>query len=226
MAKNRVTRKQLLKEPDEFITFTGKMIQFARRYQQQILYGAGAVFLILLFLSGYRYYSGWKEQKAFAALNATLAQHPENPAADATAAGQGKAALLKIADQYSGYAAGRLARLIYANRCYTSGDFDAAVAQYLKAVKDFQDHPSLNSVIHSSIGYAYEAKKAYPEAVEHFQRVVSDPNGYLKDEALFNMGLIYAKMGNAEKSREAFRKLLDEYANSSYVELVKERMAG
>ena len=45
MAKQkRVTRKQLLKEPDEFITTTGRIIAWGRKYTRQVAYAAGAFF--------------------------------------------------------------------------------------------------------------------------------------------------------------------------------------
>ena len=37
MAKKRVSRKQLLKEPDEFLTFSAQALQFARENQKSII---------------------------------------------------------------------------------------------------------------------------------------------------------------------------------------------
>ena len=88
------------------------------------------------------------------------------------------------------------------------------------------ENPSVKPFILSSIGYAYQAKKDYKAAANHFEKIVSDPNGYMKDEALFNLGEIYAKLGNTEKSREAFKKILSDYTDSIYIDVVKERIAG
>ncbi|HIJ56016.1 MAG TPA: hypothetical protein HPQ03_07815, partial [Deltaproteobacteria bacterium] len=74
MAKptKRVTRKQLLKEPDEFMTFTGRMIGFFRTYHLQIMYGAAAFLIIIFSIAGFRYYTGWKEKKAFTSLDQVM----------------------------------------------------------------------------------------------------------------------------------------------------------
>jgi hypothetical protein len=41
MAKGAATRKQLLKEPDQFITFSGKLIAFGRTHLKTILIWCG-----------------------------------------------------------------------------------------------------------------------------------------------------------------------------------------
>ncbi len=101
MAKKRVTRKALLKEPDEFMTFTGKLIQFVRTYQQYILYGTGALVLIVLVVSGLRYYRGWQGDRAYASLEKAIAVYK------ATGAEEGDLPAAKqnfetVVDKYAG----------------------------------------------------------------------------------------------------------------------------
>ena len=57
MARKRVTRKQLLKEPDEFISFTGKLIQFSRQHDREITYAVSAFFIIVVALAAFRFFS-------------------------------------------------------------------------------------------------------------------------------------------------------------------------
>ena len=72
----------------------------------------------------------------------------------------------------------------------------------------------------------YQAKKDYQAAANHFEKIVSEPDVPMKDEALFNLGEIYEKLGNTEKSQAAFKKILSDYTDSIYIEVVKERIAG
>ena len=70
MAKQkRVTRKQLLKKPDEFITTTGRIIRWGRQYTRQVAYAAVAFLLFLVVITGYRYYSNNAENRAFSLLD-------------------------------------------------------------------------------------------------------------------------------------------------------------
>jgi len=225
MAKKRLTRKELLKEPDEFMTITGKIIQFVRTYQKYIVYGVSAVMIIGLAFAGVRYYRNWKENKAYASLEQAVDQYRtmEEKNKDLSST---KGDFQTLVQKYSGYSAGKIARVIYANLCYETGDYDSALDQYKKSLKDFSDHPSLKTFIQSSIGYSYQAKKNYQAAAEQFEAMVSDPTIYMKDEALFNLGLLYAKLGKPDKSRQAFEKILSDYTDSTYIEMVKEELAG
>jgi tetratricopeptide (TPR) repeat protein len=56
--------------------------------------------------------------------------------------------------------------------------------------------------------------------------IVSQSGGIMKDEALFNLGRLYAAMGENEKSLMAFKKIISDYSDSIYVELARERVSG
>ena len=115
---------------------------------------------------------------------------------------------------------------MYANICYESGDYDTAIANYTKALREFSDDPSITLFIQSSLGYAYEAKQDFQTATTYFEQVASSPNTFLKDEALYNLGRLYAKTGDAEKSKKAFDSILSDHPNSIYVEMVEEKTTG
>ena len=70
MVTKKKTRKQLLKEPDEFITFTGKAITFVTGYQKQISYTLCAIVAIALIFFGYRFFAQRAETKAFSRFRA------------------------------------------------------------------------------------------------------------------------------------------------------------
>ena len=48
----------------------------------------------------------------------------------------------------------------------------------------------------------------------------------MKDDALFNLGKIYAELGDSAKSEQAFRKILADHPHSIYTEAVKEKLPG
>jgi hypothetical protein len=48
----------------------------------------------------------------------------------------------------------------------------------------------------------------------------------MRDEALYHMGRLYDKLGNNEKSREAFNQILTDHQDFIYIDLVKERISG
>ena len=57
MAKKRKkTRKELLREPDEFMTISGKLIGFAIDHKKQLTYALGIIVVLALIISGYRFF--------------------------------------------------------------------------------------------------------------------------------------------------------------------------
>ena len=61
--KPKKTRKQLLKEPDEFITLSSKVIKTAIEYKTQIAWALGVTLAIAVIISGLRFFSTRSEQK-------------------------------------------------------------------------------------------------------------------------------------------------------------------
>ncbi len=224
MAKKRIKRKQLLNEPDRFITFSSRLLQFAVKYKIQISCAAGVVLAFIIVISGMRYFSNKAEDRAFAMLEECISKYEtimKENAPDKAYVGVEKDFHL-ILEKYSRTDGGKLARVIYANICYNAGDSDRAIALYNKALYDFDDNQSFKALILSSLGYSYEEKKDYRKAADYFEMIASGPDSIMKDEAFFNLGRLYAAMGENDKSRDAFKKIISDYTDSIYIELVKE----
>ena len=228
MAKKRMTRKQLLKGPDEFISVTSRLLQFAMKYKVQLSFALGVIVLLVIVISGIRYFSNKAENRAFALLNQATTGYdlivkdngPEKACRDI---GQD---FDFIITKYSTRDAAKLAGLIYANICYNAGDYEKATVLYDKSLKDFKNHPSIKSFILSGIGYNHEEKNDYKAAANSFEMIVSQSGAIMKDEALFNLGRLYAAMGENEKSTAAFKKIVSDYTDSIYIELAREKVSG
>ena len=48
----------------------------------------------------------------------------------------------------------------------------------------------------------------------------------MQDEALFNLGRIYHTLGNPEKSKASYEKIVSDHPDSIYIELAKDKVAG
>ena len=226
--KYKKTRKELLKEPDEFMTLTGKVIGFAVDHRTQLTYGLGIVLALVIIVSGVRFFSIRAEKKAAAMLdqsmmayNSLKAQKSPDEVYSAVSG-----SFENILQKYSSRDSGKLARLIYANICYDAGQYKQAIDLYNISLGDFEKHPMIHSQILNSLGYAYEQQKDYSTAVGYFEKISEAPEQILRDEALFHMGRLYDKLGQTEKSKEAFQKLLSDHPDFIYIDMVKERLAG
>ena len=227
MAK-KVSRKQLLKEPDQFLTFSGRMLNFAGQYRNQILWGTVSFFGLIIAISLVNFMSNRSEAQAFALLDQATGRYQAALSTDgpekALEAVSGD--FQRLFDDFSSQAGGQMARVVFADACVRGGKVDRAVSLYTDALADYDDQPFYLNRIRASLAHALVEKKDFPAAAEQFQQVVDSPGAAMKDEALFHLGTIYARMGETDKSRRSFDRIVSEYEDSIYLELAKARARG
>ena len=229
MAKKRKkTRKELLREPDEFMTISGKLIGFAVDHKNQLAYALGIIVILALIISGYRFFSIRAENNAAALLDKNLTKYNSLKADKQPdeVYGEVSADFQFILDKYKGKESAKLARIIYANICYNAGKYKQAIELFKTALTDFAKYPMIHQQILSNLGYAYEQEKDYSTAVGYFEKISTAPEPIMRDEALFHLGRLYDKLGENEKSREAYNKILTDHQDFIYIDLVKARMSG
>jgi tetratricopeptide (TPR) repeat protein len=227
MAAIKKSRKELLKKPDEFITFTGRAIRFVSDYQKPISYALCAVLAIVLIVFGYRFFAQRAEAKAFSMLKQTMTKYEAHKKETSADEAYKKVAeeLQTIVAKYGGNAGGKLARASYANISYNAGEYNKAIELYKQSLDDFKDHPMVYNLILSGLAYAYGQLGDNSNAVTYFEEIISSKNSGNRDEALFNLGVLYEKLGDTDKSHEAFKQILSGYPNSMYFDIVEEKLA-
>jgi tetratricopeptide (TPR) repeat protein len=230
MAKKRkikISRKQLLNEPDEFITFSSKLLKFIIDHKTQISIAVSVIFLFLVAFSGWRYFTNKAEDRASISLDRNITRYESVKIKE----GANKAYLEVKKDfqlllkKYSSKHGGKLARVIFANICYNAGKPDEAIALYKESLSDFDDKPFIKNLILNSLGYAYEKKKDYAGAIQYFEMTAQGPQPDLKNEAWYNLGRLYSREGDKEKSLQAYSKIVSDFTDSIYFDLVKEKLA-
>ncbi len=224
--KKKVTRKQLLKEPDEFITFTSKALRFAMDYNRQIIAGLIGFIILILVAVGIRYFLNKAEKEAFDQLSQSQTKYAAilKETGPEKALAQMAKDFEEILKKYSNTTGGKFARVIYANLCYKAGNLDKAIALYTESLKDFESNPFFKNLILNGLGYAHEAKKDFESATKYFDMIAAGSDPVMKGQALFNLGRLYAVKGDRNKSLDAYRHLLVNPNDAVYNEMVKEKL--
>ena len=225
MAKNK--KRKLSKEPDQILSFSNTMTNYIIEHKIVISSVIGLIFALVIIGSGIKYFSIQEENKSFALMDKALTAYEklEKEKGPEKAYEQTQKDFQSIIDQYASRGGGKAARITFANIAYKAKKFDKAIELYQKALQDLSDDSSLKNMILSSLGYSYEGKNDYQNAEKYFNQIVIGQVSLLKDDAVFNLGRIYAKLEKQDKSMEFYKKLVNEYPDSIYINMVKEKIS-
>ena len=226
MATKKKTRKQLLKEPDEFITITGKAITFVTGYQKQISYVLCSIVAVVLIFFGYRFFAQRAETKAFTRLGQTQSKYDtlKKTSSETAAYSQVSEAFQSIIKKYGGNAGGKLARVIYANISYDAKQYEKAITLYKQSLNDFKNDNLVYNMVLSNLGHAYQRIEDAQNAAAYFEKAASATDSPIREDALFNLGLVYAKLGETTKSQKTLQEILNNHPDSIYFDLVEEEL--
>lgn len=106
---------------------------------------------------------------------------------------------------------------------YTRGDYDVAITGFRQYLKHFPD-TELSDNAQYWIGECFYSKKLYPDAIIEFEKVISQyPQGNKVVAAIYKIGLAYESLGENKKAKEYYKRVFDNYPNSTEANLAKER---
>ena len=228
MSQKRISRarKRDLEKPDEFISITATVIQTLNQYRTPLAIGLVVVVASLAVFSAVRFFGNRAENRAFERLSATLETYQE-----AVRETTPRQALEQVKSSFEDFLAeearregGRLGRLVYADLNYRAGLYDVAVAHYEQALEALPpDHFAYGNAL-SGLGYALIGAGKDEAAAECFQNIVNSSHPQLKADALFQLGRIYGKQGEAAKQKEAYQRLLEEAPTYIYADLIRQKV--
>jgi tetratricopeptide (TPR) repeat protein len=221
------SRKELLEEPDPFLVFVGKAMDFGKKYQKEIVGTVGALVAVIIVITGVLYYKNQTEDRAAAMLGKTIARYDavKKDESSFVALEEVKKEFKGIIDKYGSTDAGKSALMMYADVCYQTKNYDDALKAYKQAL-DAMGKTPFKSMILNGLAYACEGKEDYEQAADWFKKIASDETAVLRDQALFNLGRMYGKLGKPEQEKETLQQLVSEFPDSMYADLAGEKIAG
>ena len=225
MAVKKVSRKKLLKEPDEFISTTARVVQFFKTYQQRILWSA-LIVLILVAVSAAGYtYVRWQEEKALTIQTQALQIYQEayrasleNPKKDSKE--DYKKALDKFREALSAYKWGEAAQVseLYIGHCHFAlQEYDQAEAAYTRCLEGPFRPMALNG-----LAYTFERKGNQKAALENFQKDAADGQANpFQLESMLAEARCYEALNQKPKALEVYQKALARSPQSTMSEFIR-----
>jgi FimV-like protein len=227
MAKQKVTRKELLKKPDEFLTLSARAALFVREHEKPFTYAGIALLALVLIYLGINTYLKHVDKKGQGAYNtayyALMARMNEQ--GEPTEGEKPEALFQEVMEEYGRSKVSRLAPPQVAFLKFQDQQYDEAVALYLRFLEDVPKSSPYRSLAGLALAACYEEKGDLPKAIEWLTDVMSTSKGAFKEQAMFSLARVYSLSNQEEKAREILQDFVDNHPGSPHLPMAKARLA-
>ena len=227
MAKKKTTRKELLKKDDEFISLSTRFFQYVSTHGKQIQYLAVSVMIIIAIVIGISLYFKHLNKKSLAAYNLAYTNLVSDSSSDISEDTINKS-IEELDSLIKKYGWTKMATLAIPQLAYLKfgqGKYDEAISLYQTYLKKDKSISIYYLMTHFGLAAAYEAKSEHQSAIRHLKKIIDDENNFLKEEAMFSLGRLYALSGQQEMSKETFKDFVNQFKESPLVPLAKANLA-
>ncbi|MBW1829641.1 MAG: tetratricopeptide repeat protein [Deltaproteobacteria bacterium] len=228
MAKKKKSRKELLKGPDEFVTFSSRAADFISTHLNQLKYLGYAVVAIAVGYFAIQIWMGQVNEKGQTAYNTAAddmrnwMMKPDPDIADMKKSGE---LFSEVLEKHSMSNAARLALPLAAHVKFLEKDYSEAVKQYRNFLDEFSGDALYESLARLALASCYEAEGELKTAIETLNPLVEDSSGStFRQTAMWNLARLYRLDNSPEKEEQILKDFVEEYEGSPYYAMAKARL--
>ena len=228
MAKKKKSRKELLKGPDEFVTFSSRAADFISIHLNQLKYLGYAVVAIVVGYFAIQIWMGQVNEKGQMAYNTAAddmrnwMMKPDPDIADMKKSGE---LFSEVLEKHSMSNAARLALPLAAHVKFLEKDYSEAVKQYRNFLDEFSGDALYESLARLALASCYEAEGELKTAIETLSPLVEDSSGStFRQTAMWNLARLYRLDNSPEKEAQILKDFVEEYEGSPYYAMAKARL--
>lgn len=228
MAKGKKITKKELKQPDQFHSVAAKVFQYIYENRQKFYLASGIAGLIVLLLVVWGIYNLNYERKANLMYSLAYNSYTLAGASDDERKTYETAVKIyeELINKYPKSDAAKLAFYNTGNIYYSLYDVDKSIEAYRKFLKKSSKHNMLTSLAYYGLGYCYEDKKDFEQAIESFESSNESIEGlHFTSMNYANIARIYEKMGKEKKALEFYKKALEHTLDPLIEALVRSKVA-
>jgi tetratricopeptide (TPR) repeat protein len=214
--KKKISRKELLKKPDEFITTSNRIYSWISDHLRTVVLAGLAVVLIAASVWGYLAYRSYREAQA---------QQKYFSAVELQEMEQKIKGLKAVTADFSGTRGSDKAWVSLGHLYFQKKDYPQAIQAYQNALKGGRFPQEFETMIRENLAYALEEKGDLKGAADLFSGILKSPAPLLKENAHLNLARVYSKLGQTKEAKATLQDFLKAYPNSNYAPLVRDRLA-
>ena len=228
MAKKKTSRKELLKGPDEFMTFSTRAADFIRTHQQQLRYLGYAVLAVLITYVAIYIWMGDVNKMGQTAYNAAADDMKtwmmeSNP--DPEAMKKSGELFSEVIENNGRSNAAPLASALAAHIKFLEKDYPQAIVRYKNFLDAFSGDTQYETLGRLALVSCYEASGDLKTALETLTPMVVKTVGHpFRETAMWHLARLYRLNNQPEKELEILKEFVEQYTDSPFYTMAKARL--
>ena len=210
-SKKRVTRKELLKKQDEFITISRRVVQYVQS-DTRMVYSVAIALACVLALGGVIYvYFRQQHNEAVAWEREALEVYyqqipPENKSASDARYKAAVDKLNRLIEEHGGSSQAQRAELYLADSYYQLKKYAEAEQAYQEYLDKYNPKDVFRYLALSSQGQIAEAQGRYSQAVDYYQQAAQGASVLQQAQAKLDIGRCYEKLAKPGQAKQAYQE--------------------
>ena len=228
MAK-KLTRKELLKEPDEFISTSATIIEFIQTNPRTVAIGIAVVLLCVFTAAGVYGWRQYRQSKSHELYGKAYREYQAAVSSKTPVSDEQWDKLFKqfdlLAEKYGSFVEGEAALLYSGHVLYAKKDFKGALERYKKMKSTRLVEQGLGSLVLYHMAMTCLAMNDYDQAMLFFDQLSKDTKSPYQRQALSSIADIYEALGKNKEAVQAYRQYLKMFPQAPDAPYVKARIA-
>jgi predicted negative regulator of RcsB-dependent stress response len=217
--------KKELKSPDAFQTTFEKAGDYVSENKQRVMIAGTALACAVVIAVGIYFYWSYYSNSALK-LYAKVQENVMKSGDNKETVNENIKIFKELIDKYPHSMSGRMAYYHLGNIYYDSGDIDRAISSFQKFVdKSGSDKTGVKFLALTSLGYCYEVKKDYKEALKYFEQAQKTYNVGFEMIGLRNIARTYEEINNKQKALEYYKKALEKTTEPAAAIFIKRKIS-
>lgn len=228
MAKEKLSRKELLRGPDEFLTFSGRALEFIKAHPQQLRYAGIAIAVIA---AAYVVFFAWNRsinkegQTAYNIAAQSLETVTMKPDADPSALKKSGELLADVIDNHGMSKVARLALPQAAHVNFLEKNYAEAVTLYERFLEDISEDTPYEYLTTLALAACHEAEGDLKTAIETLTPLVEMSSEIpFRESAVWNLARLYGLDNRPEEEKAILKEFVEKYDGSPFYAMAKAKL--
>ncbi len=222
----KINRKKLIKQPDEFLTFSGKAIAWSKDNSKLLMgIACGLAFAVAVWVVTGTYLEHRQDQAANALAGsfenyAKAVEGKADPAQEKAA----RESLAKVVDQYGATPAGIQARLALGDLLVEKAKYADAEKILVELSQETEMPVGMRPLAWHGLGLSLEGQKKYKEAASAYESAMKEAGPTLRNSYRLDLARVQEAAGDKEAAIKTYSEAVSQPPDPSSLDLVRSRL--